>query len=225
MKNRALVVAEVLLVATILVIAILWVRMPDGDYEPLLALFTALLIPLDAVRRYLRSRKLRVFLSVGATYTQLQEYFVLSFESLLRDFDCERLVVGRDNPPSRQPVLEVRDLMNKADAVIVLAFTRVIVEKATEKPNADNPEDTKVLHSLRYPTVWNQIEAGIAFGLQRPLLIIMEEGLNSEAMLKDRTEFKAITVPFDASILQEPDFKSRLSKFVAIARLRSWFKL
>lgn len=225
MVNRVLVIAEVLLVSAIIVLAVLWVRAPNDNYEPSIVLCTGLLIPIDVVRRYLRSRKLRVFLSVGATYTKSQEEFVSSFEALLSSLDCERLVVGRDNPPVRQPVLEVRDLMRKADAVIVVAFTRFIVKKAIEKPKADDPKDTEKLEDIRYPTVWNQIEAGIAFGLKRPLLIVMEEGLKPEAMLKDRIEFKTITVPLDSAALKSPDLKTRMAKFVAAARTRSWFKL
>ena len=225
MTRTIIAITEGLCVAGAILLAVLWVRNPNGNFEPPLALCTALLVPLEFVRRYLRSRRLRVFVSVGATYTQAQEHFVSTFESLLAENDCERLVVGRDNPPARQPVLEVRDLMKRADAVIVIAFTRYLVRKATEKPDADDSKQIRKIEDERYPTVWNQIEAAIAFGLNRPLLVIMEEGLKSEAMLKDRLEFRAIVLPLDSARLKTDDFKTRFASFTKLARRRSWFRL
>jgi len=218
-------IIEGLCVAGVILLAALWVRNPNGNFEPPLAFCGSLLVPLDFVRRYLRSRRLRVFVSVGATYTQAQEQFVSAFESLLAENDCERLVVGRDNPPARQPVLEVRDLMKRADAVIVIAFTRYLVKKATEMPDANDPKRICKIENQRYPTVWNQIEAAIAFGLNRPLLVIMEEGLKSEAMLKDRLEFKTIVLPLDSARLKSDDFRKRFASFTKLARRRSWFRL
>jgi len=73
--------------------------------------------------------------------------------------------------------------------------------------------------------VWNQIEAGIAFGLNRPLLVFVEEGLKQEAMLKDRLEFKAIVKPVDPELLREEEFKGVFADFIRISRKRSWLRL
>jgi glycosyltransferase involved in cell wall biosynthesis len=219
-------IIETLSVIGAVAFALLWVRDPTGPYEPLLALLAALAAGLEFLRRYLRSSQLRVFLSVGATYTKDQEDYVNAFERLLDNHNIKRLVVGRDKPPARQPVLEVKDLMRKADAVVVLAFTRYVIHSGTEKPGANRPKHKQdTITDERHPTVWNQIEAGIAFGLGVPILLIIEEGMKQEAMLKDRLEFRAITAPLDPSFFETLQFRSQFADFTKIARRRSLFRL
>lgn len=219
-------VIEVLCVIGAIVCAFLWIREPTVSYEPYLALLAASAAGLEVLRRYLRSSQLRVFLSVGATYTRDQEDYVNAFERLMSANNLKRLVVGRDSPPSRQPILAVKDLMRKADAVVVLAFTRHIIRSGTEKPGANRPphkQDT--ITNERHPTVWNQIEAGIAFGLGTPILLIVEDGMKQEAMLKDRLEFRVITAPLDPTFFDTPQFRSQFADFTKIARKRSFFRL
>jgi hypothetical protein len=219
-------IIEALSVIGAIAIAILWMRDFTGRYEPCLALLAALAAALEVLRRYLRTSQLRVFLSVGATFTKDQEVYVNSFERVMNESNMKRLVVGRDKPPARQPVLEVKDLMRKADAVVVLAFTRYVIESGTEKPGANRAKHKQVaITDERHPTVWNQIEAGIAFGLGTPLLVILEEGMKQEAMLKDRLEFRAITAPLDPDFFDTAEFRSQFAEFARIARRRSFFRL
>lgn len=161
---------------------------------------------------------MKVFLSVGATYSEDQEQFVKAFEGFLIDNDCKRLTVGRDSPASRQPILEAHDLMQTADAVVVLAFTRILVVDAIDKPDS---KDQKKINDTRYPTVWNQIEAAMAFGLDIPLLVILEKGLYQEAMLKDRLEFRVRTTPLDAGFFRSAEFKRVFADFKKIAEKRA----
>jgi hypothetical protein len=219
-------IIEVLCVIGAIIFAILWTREPNGPYEPLLALLAAFAAGFEVLRRYLRSSQLRVFLSVGATYTKDQEDYVNAFERLMNKNNLKRLVVGRDSPPSRQPILEVKDLMRRADAVVVLAFTRYVIHSGAEKPGANRPSHRQgAITNERHPTVWNQIEAGIAFGLGTPLLLILEDGMKQEAMLKDRLEFRAITAPLDPNFFDTPQFRSQFADFTKIARRRSFFRL
>ncbi len=117
---------------------------------------------------------------------------------------CERLTVGRGSQSAKQPIVYARELMKKADGAIVIAFTRTIVEKAVEKPGGAKPVQ---ITNVRYPTIWNQLEAAMAFGLDKPLLMILEEGLNQEAMLKDRLEYRALVTPLDPGFFKTDDFK------------------
>ncbi|KPA15866.1 conserved hypothetical protein, membrane [Candidatus Magnetomorum sp. HK-1] len=225
MISRVISAIEIICLVIAIYFAIRWVNEPTGDFEPMLAFCSILIVALDFIRRIIRSSELRVFLSVGATYTKAQETYVKTFERFLSESKCKRLVVGRDCPSARQPILQVRDLMQKADAVVILAFTRYDVKSATEKPNADRPNHKSIeIKNVRYPTVWNQIEAAIAFGMKIPLLIIVEEGLKQEAMLKDRNEFRTIETTIDPEFFESEAFKSRFNDFVKISRKRSWFR-
>lgn len=219
-------IAEIICVAASVIISICWVSDPTGPYEPVLAAFGGLSVALDIFRRHLRSLKLRVFLSVGATYTKQQDDFVLAFERVMAQHDLQRLVVGRDNPPARQPILEVKELMRKADAVVVLAFTRYVIHSGIEKEGANvSGHVPRTIQNERHPTVWNQIEAGIAFGLGKPLLVFVEPSLKVEAMLKDRLEFLVRNAQLDPKYFETSEFAKVFAEFLSIARRRSWSRL
>ncbi len=148
--------------------------------------------------------EMRVFLSVGATFTPQQEAFVSAFEAFLGQNGCEELTVGRGKYFSNQPIVSARELMESADGVVVIAFTRQLAIKSLDKPQSD--KETKITNS-RYPTVWNQLEAAMAFGLKLPLLVIVEKGLMQEAMLKDRLEYRALITELEPSFFSSEEFK------------------
>src|SRR6185436_4450829 len=144
---------------------------------------------------------MKVFLSVGATYNTQQEDFVKAFENYLSQNGCERLTVGRGFHTSAQPIVEARNLMQKADGVVVIGFTRQIIERAIEQPGGLKQTS---INNRKIPTIWNQLESAMAFGLGLPLLLIIEEGLYQEAMLKDRLEYRALLTELDTAFFN-PD--------------------
>jgi hypothetical protein len=147
---------------------------------------------------------MKVFLSVGSTYNELQEEFIKAFEVFLSQNGCERLTVGRGHYTSKQPVVEARNLMQTADGVVVIAFTRQIIEKAINEPGGLKEN---FINNRKLPTIWNQLEAAMAFGLGLPLLLIIEDGLYQEAMLKDRLEYRALITKLDKTFFQSDEFK------------------
>lgn len=228
MLTIVVIFCELLCAAVSLVLAILWTRQPQGPYEPLLATCAALTVGFELFRRYKRSSRLRVFLSVGAQYTNRQKDFVDQLRLFIDAKGIERLEVSSDSPRAKQPLLEIREFIGSCDAVVVLAFTRYVIYSGVEKPDADRSSKHKELPITgeRHPTVWNQIEAGIAYGLGKPILLIMEEGMKQEAMLKkDRLEFQTISCAIEGSFLRTEAFTGIFSDFVSIVRKRSWWKL
>lgn len=152
---------------------------------------------------------MKVFLSVGSQYNEEQRSFVKAFEAFLVENDCKRLTV--DDGRADQPVFAARELMEEADAVIVLAFTRHLVPESIEKPGSN---EEKVHVDRRYPTIWNQLEAAMGFGLKLPLLVIIEEGLYQEAMLKDRLEFRTVITKLDPALFRTDHFKSKFKHWM-----------
>jgi len=161
---------------------------------------------------------MKIFLSVGSTYNDKQESFVSAFETFLGQNGCERLTVGRGNYFASQPIVSARDLMQEADAVVVIAFTRLVIEKAIDKPGS---EGEKEILGRSYPTVWNQLEAAMAFGLKLPLLVVVEEGVYQEAMLKDRLEYRALVTDFDKNFFSSEEFRGIFADWKRIAENRS----
>ena len=160
---------------------------------------------------------MKVFLSVGSTYCEKQEIFVSAFEAFLSQHGCERLTVGRGSYFASQPIVSALDLMQKADAVVVIAFTRLYVEKAIDKPGSESKVE---ISDRNYPTVWNQLEAAMAFGLRLPLLVILEDGVYQEAMLKDRFEYRAIVTNLDKNLFTKEEFIGIFQDWKSIAENR-----
>ena len=79
-----------------------------------------------------------------------------------------------------------------------------IIQSALDKPNS---EQQKELVNEKYPTIWNQMEAAMAFGLDLPLLMIIEFGLKQEAMLKDRLEYRALLTDLSPEFFNTEEFK------------------
>ena len=156
---------------------------------------------------------MKVFVSVGTQYNDQQRAFVAALDSFLVANGCYKLTV--DDRRSDQPIFAARELMQDADAVVVVAFTRYIIKNAVEKP--DSP-DEKSLRNTRYPTIWNQLEAAMAFGLHLPLFVIIEDGLHQEAMLKDRLEFRTVITKLDKNLFSSETFKDRFKHWMERAK-------
>ena len=84
---------------------------------------------------------MKVFLSVGATYNGEQETFVRTFETFLSQNGCVRLTVGRGDYFASQPIVSACDLIQTADAVVVIAFTRLMIEKGVDKPSSEDEKE------------------------------------------------------------------------------------
>lgn len=161
---------------------------------------------------------MKVFLSVGSTYNEQQESFVSAFETFLGQNGCERLTVGRGSYFASQPIVSARELMQEVDAVVVMAFTRLTIERAVDKPGSENEKE---ILSRNYPTVWNQLEAAMAFGLNLPLLVIIENGVYQEAMLKDRLEYRVLVTNLDKNLFSSEEFRGIFSDWKRIAENHS----
>ena len=158
-------------------------------------------------------RVMNIFLSIGAQYNDEQKAFATAFQSFLTSNDCMPLTVDDRDP--EQPIESARKKMETADAAIVVAFTRYIVHKAIEKPGS--PEEHPI-EDQRYPTIWNQLEAAMAYGLGLPLFIIVESGLHQEAMLKDRLEYRALVTKLDTNLFKSDTFNERFKRWKELVR-------
>lgn len=160
---------------------------------------------------------MNVFVSVRRTYTDSQEGFVRAFEKALTERGCTRLTVGRGNYGAQQPIERVRQHLVDADACVVIAFGRY------ELSGVECPGSTveRPLSRIRLPTVWNQLEAAMAYGLRVPILVILEKALHQEAMLKDRYEFRVQTTELAQTYFESVEFRDVFADFERIARERS----
>jgi hypothetical protein len=145
----------------------------------------------------------QIFVSVGRTWTDEQETFVGAVEELLRSRGLEPCTLGRNKWTHGQPLRAVRKLMDECEGTIVLAFERVRIESGLER--AGSPLEQPVAGNV--PTVWNQIEAAMAYLHDHPLLVLAEQNLRLEGMLEPTNDWYVHKMAFTPASLFTQDFK------------------
>ena len=150
----------------------------------------------------------KIFLSVGKTSNERQEKFVQDIEGYLRANDLTPQTVGRTYFTSQQPLKAINELMGQCIGTVIVAYERVHIDHGFERPG--HPEQ-KEIQSVKLPTVWNQIEAAMAYNFGHPLLVIVEKGLKSEGLLEVGYDWYVIWTDLDPASLTESSFVGAFS--------------
>ena len=108
-------------------------------------------------------------------------------------------------------------MIAKCDGSVVIAFERTRILRALEKP--DSTQQKEIEHAS-HPTVWNQMEAAMAYACDIPLLIFVEKGLTREGMLSDRLEWNAVETDLSPSLLVEDSFRQVFNEWISLMRSR-----
>jgi len=162
-----------------------------------------------------------IFLSCGAPYTMEQERFIADVENILRSHGCTPSTIGRNSFSIRQPVEAARDLIGTCDGAIVVAFERFRIINAIEKPGADKTirigdkyhEESKI-RLERHPTVWNQMEAAMAYAQGVPIFSLVETNLKRQGMLSDRLEWTALLTDLSENSLKTDEFQQTFAAWL-----------
>lgn len=144
-----------------------------------------------------------VFLSVGRALTSEQGQFVDAVEALLRAHDLTPRTVGRTDLADRQPLKRVAEVMRLCAGTIVLALPRIHISEAMELYDASLAGK---ITDVSLPTVWNQIEAAMAYSMGQPLLAIVESGLRNEGVFEDGYDWYIKWVDLSPESLADAEF-------------------
>ena len=152
-----------------------------------------------------------IFISIGKTSTNEQEEFALSIEQYLRDHSLVPRAVGRSEFPSSQPLKFIEQLMNQCSGTIIIAFERTYIKEGIDKRGSKTESQIK---NETLPTVWNQIEAAMAYVLGQPILVIAESGLHVEGLLENHYDWYVQKVNINASTLHSRQFEGTFSDWM-----------
>jgi hypothetical protein len=144
-----------------------------------------------------------VFLSVGKTSTPEQEAFVRAIEEHLQANGLVPRTAGRSSFSSSQPLQLVSELMEKCHGTVVVAFERTYIETGAERRGS--PE-MQAIKGSTLPTVWNQIEAAMAYVHNHPLLVLVEHGTKSEGLLEKGYDWYVQWCQLDRNVLASREF-------------------
>lgn len=148
----------------------------------------------------------KVFVSVGRTSTAEQEEHVERIFGLLRDHGLDPCCVGRTTFSSGNPLTQIRDEMKTCSGAVIIAFERLFIEAGVEQRGGSNPAE---LAAQKLPTVWNQIEAAMAYVQDKPLLVLVERGLRLEGLLEGHYDWFVHQMPLVADAVTSVEFKGR----------------
>lgn len=120
--------------------------------------------------------RIPVFVSCPTHLNDRQQDCRNLVDEVLNDLQLEPRAVGRSDYPTDLPLREVLTLAKHCSGGIILGFEQVFIERGVAK-RGTTPELEVQLADRPLPTAWNQIEAGILFGLGLPILVFRERGI------------------------------------------------
>ena len=168
---------------------------------------------------------IKVFMSVGRTSTEQQEKFVATVEEFMRANGVEPMTVGRNYFSSKQPLVAVTELMRECAGSLILAYERIYIADGIDRRGNAKQSSVK---DVKLPTVWNQIEASMAYVLGHPLLVMVENGLRNEGLLERDYDWFVKWFDLGMPIADDPEFvgvfkdwKQRLQNSEMVAAVAS----
>lgn len=117
--------------------------------------------------------KIPVFVSSPSNLNddQQKSHDIISNELEVLQFELRSL--GKTDYPTDFPLREILSIAKHCSGGIILGFSQFETDSGTWKKGIEG-EEKKQSGLLQFPTPWNQLEAGILFGLQIPILIFRE---------------------------------------------------
>lgn len=144
-----------------------------------------------------------IFLSAGSPYNEIQEKFIAAIKAYLKQNRCDSRTVGQDYFNLDKPVKAARDLIGACDGTVVIAFERLRILKALDKPGSTQEKEVKL---EAHPTIWNQMEAAMAYGQNVPIFTIVESGLRRQGMLSQHLEYNIIESELKSHLILSQEF-------------------
>ena len=110
--------------------------------------------------------------------TSLDDSQQAARELILRELTRQGLeprALGRSDYPTDLPLREVYVIAKHCSGGVILGFEQLYAQKVRRKRGTD--EEEALPGPVPFPTPWNQLEAGILFGMRLPLLVFRQPGI------------------------------------------------
>ena len=119
--------------------------------------------------------KIPVFLSSPTHLNNDQNKSRNVIIDILEELQIEPRALGRTDYPKDLPLKEVYAIAKHCHGGVILGFEQFQATIGIWKRNTKQEMNISDGKSVSFPTPWNQLEAGILFGLRLPLLIFREK--------------------------------------------------
>ena len=122
--------------------------------------------------------KIPVFISSPSALNAEQEFSRNKIISFVEKLNLEPRALGRSDYPTEYPVREVLVIAKHCSGGVILGFEQIQVFSGLRWPGTKQETRISNRNPVSIPTSWNQLEAGILFGLRLPLLIFREKNIS-----------------------------------------------
>lgn len=150
--------------------------------------------------------KIPVFVSCPTALSPAQEASRGVLMDQLQGLNLEPRALGRSDYPAEFPLREVLVIARHCAGGLILGFEQFRAAGGVWKPGIRGKERVAPpSETISFPTPWNQLEAGILFGLGLPLLIFREECITGGVFDNGVTDVFIHTMPVPHSGGAAPD--------------------
>lgn len=120
------------------------------------------------------SAQIPVFVSAPTVLSDEQRSSYAEIVRLLEEENLTPRALGRSDYGVDFPLKEVFAIARHCSGGVILGFSQMRAERLLLKPGTP---DSKLVEEQALPSPWNNLEAGILFGLRVPLMVFREEGV------------------------------------------------
>lgn len=151
----------------------------------------------------------KVFISKGSAATDEQRQFVDAILDMLKTAGLSPRIMNENEWSHEQPLKAIKKIISQCDGIVLIAFTRTIIENGSEVKK-DSKNDLK---NILLPTPWNHIEGAIAYTMGMPLLVIAENGLKSEGLIENGYDWRVYWTDLNPDIVKTDSFRGFLASW------------
>jgi hypothetical protein len=119
--------------------------------------------------------KIPVFVSSPTTLSDSQQASKQLILNALDRLGLEPRAIGVSDFATQFPLREVAVLARHCSGGVILGFEQLRVQQGVRKYGTSKQKDVTEL--IKFPTEWNQLEAGVLFSAGLPLLVFKEPGI------------------------------------------------
>ena len=131
----------------------------------------------------------------------------------------EARTLGRTDYPTSFPLREVLTLAKHCSGGLILGFSQFEATAGVWKRGTPSQANVSKNQPAQFPTPWNQLEAGILFALDIPLLIFRESGISGGVFDNGVTDLFVHPMPTqDAEYNENRALRAVLQKWTAQVR-------